>query len=265
MFTIKYITSGLLGDVFHVLYVVKMMYQVTGKKGDLFFTNNIAQYGGEAFKRDLHNTVSELENVLLQQEYINSVGFLDDHKSVGEFINLNDWRKYLHMDVGCNSHERFCWLDLLSVVYKIPRDPSCWLTCNGLTERFVNKNIIHHSMVRYNPLFPWERILTNKQFVFVTCDKAEYDNFAYRNLVNKCEVLQTIDDMLCAIKSCRFFVGNQSSPAAMAIALGRPCLISLYVVDASWYRQRDWCKGRCFWYLDHTNKYMDVDKLMTLL
>lgn len=253
--SIKYIVGGKIGDLFHVLYVVERIYETTGKKGDIYLTNNL-DYGGDRFSRDLETTYVELKPILYQQEYVASLNILDDDNCIDtseNVINLNIWRRQNNVTKD--------WLGLLSMVYHIARTPCSWLAFDQVSSVFLNQNIIHHSMTRYNPSFPWEVTLKNKNFLFITCNPKEYHEFPFKHMC-KLVLLSDIQEMICALNSCKFFVGNQSSPAAMAVALGKKCLISLYFVDAHTYKQRDWCNGKCFWFLDPKNKYLDVDKIL---
>src|SRR4029078_3645796 len=51
----------------------------------------------------------------------------------------------------------------------------------------------------------------------------EYNDFPFKNLV-PLDLKQTLNEVVVAINSCRFFVGNQSSPLAIAASLGKNLL-----------------------------------------
>lgn len=257
--TITYVGSGRMGDFIHSLYIVKVMFETTGLKGDVFITND-RRYGGEPFSRDIMLSFKELDPIMKQQDYVNRFELLlDDNFILGKrnIVNLNMWRMKLHQND---------WLHHLAACYNIPRNPSHWLTYKGDGgKKYAGRCIMHCSDIRTNHEFPWERILTKQNnFVFITSNPKEYEAFKYKHLVPM-ELVGTLEDMIGAIAHCKFFVGNQSAPAAIAVALEKPCLLSLYHLDARSYIQTDWCKRRCFWYVNDRTKYINVDVLQSYI
>jgi ADP-heptose:LPS heptosyltransferase len=104
--------------------------------------------------------------------------------------------------------------------------------------------------------------LRHNKCIFVTCDRKEYDDFPYKNLVPLDEH-NTLQSMTKAIFSCKCFVGNQSSPLALAVAMGKPCLAELFTADAPSYMQMDYCNERCWWYLDRNKHFLhNIDSYM---
>ena len=216
-----YLCSGRLGDFIHCLWVIKRIFDITGKKGKVLLTET---YGGDIFGNGLENTFNELESIVTNQPYIDSFEFHDnlyENKIVN--INLNLWRKL--------EGEGLHWFNKLSKTYNLNWQPTSgviekWIDVGKTNEMFNTFHdivVVHQSLVptRINPSFPWNEILQNNKCIFVTCNKNEYDQFSHKHLVN-CHLAHDLDEMFSIINSCKFFCGNQSSPLAIAVALGKP-------------------------------------------
>jgi hypothetical protein len=66
--------------------------------------------------------------------------------------------------------------------------------------------------------------------IFLTSEIKEYEKFEYKNLVNV-HVATNLSEMSEIISGCKAFCGNQSSPLALASALGKTCYCQLYILD----------------------------------
>jgi hypothetical protein len=253
----NYICGGKLGDLIHVLWVVRRYYELHGVQGNIFLTND-SEHGGDTFSRPLDETYNELMPLLALQPYIASVQMLIGPLSE-PIINLNEWRQFLSYGN---------WFDILSVTYSLPlpqnkvskwieypKEPlSKWSTCV----------VIHRSLQRHNDQFPWEDIVRNHECVFVTSNVAEYEAFPWKHMV-KCHVAKDIYEMTGIIANSCFFIGNMSFPLAIAVSLGYPCLAELYYGDADMYISAPMCDGKMFWFLEPCKLFtMGMDKYLPL-
>lgn len=225
MNTLTYVVGGRLGDFIHVLWVVKRNWEITGKKGVIIMSHT---KGGDRFTRGLQSTYEELKDVVEAQSYVEKLT-LEDDKNSEHIINLNKWRntKFLF---------KTDWITMLSKTYEldiIDRGP--WMeTSVSLQNEWRDTVAIHQSTGRIDPSFPWDSIIQKNKCVFVTCSEIEYEKFAHKDKV-PCKIVNDLKEMIQIIGSAKAFCGNQSSPLAIAVALGKSCYCQLYGKDAASY------------------------------
>ena len=231
--TAAYLVGGKLGDVFHTLWVVKRVWEIDGIKGVIVFSD---RFGGDVFSRGLHNTWQDCKQIIESQEYIQEC-LVDDGRWTPDGLNsskvifLNAWRKNKYVS-------RIDWTSLLSMVYGIPREDPCkgWIKYTGESRDSINGIplndvvVVHQSLQRINKEFPWKAILSSNNCVFLTSELKEYDSFEYKHLVNV-HIATNLSEMTEIISGCKAFCGNQSSPLALAAALGKTCYCQLYILD----------------------------------
>lgn len=240
---INYLCGGRLGDFIHALYVIMCNYKSKGIKGNIYITDNLA-YAGDCFSCPLSQTFSELYPIVIQQEYIQHFSiYKDEHIDV----NLNLFRHYPRL-----YHDS--WLEIMANRFHVPLLEEPWIK---ITDKNINyKDIIlihqshHHS--RYIPQFIqlMEMITYKNKCLFITCNPVEYDNFPLKHRI-PLELKSTLEEMYDAINGCKLFIGNQSSPLAMAYSLGKPILCQLTegrFYDKKHYKELNWMGpyGNCF-------------------
>ena len=247
-----YVSSGRLGDVIQVLGVIHARWKAGFGKG-IFMISEDPRLRGDTFNFGLEATYVDLGGLLAHQEYIESFHM---HRTGDMFpeklINLSAWR-YVNGG-GAN------WIQMLERVYNVtfPSPSGPWLKAPSLSPidqlLFHGKVAIHRSYMRHhNELFPWEAIVTLNPCVFVTCNMKEYEGFAWKDKVEVYHA-KNLSEYAGAIASSRFYVGNQSSPSALAWALGKRCLIELYQPCAHMYMNPN-----IMWYLnDVQNNLVDT-------
>lgn len=237
-----FVIGGRLGDFIHMLYVVKCI--VNNKNAARVYITDRIEYGGDGFSNGLLQTYTELCPVIKTYcPYVKSYEMLGQNDSLPfQYINMNTWR-------ASNLLYKADWLTLLSSHYNIPNTPDNWMSSLAETNTHLSETIIvHHSTVRFNPGFPWEEILSCNKCIFVTSNVDEYNMFPYKHYLSLHSV-QSLEQLTRLIDGCKFFIGNQSSPAAFAVALGKPCLLSLTYPDCSGYMQDSFCNNQCYWFL----------------
>lgn len=219
--TINYITGGRLGDMMHALLVIKQNYVTSGKKGNLFL---FVGKGGDGFSFHLEKVYKDTKDLILFQEYINSYSIYN-----GEHIdvNLNDWRKSPLL-------YRENWINILTKTFNLSTPPSeNWLSYTTNPD-YKDFTIIHRTYYRNNHLFPWQHIIDNEKCLFVTTNIEECKLFN-KTFSVECLAVNSISELALVINSGKKFVGNMSSPLAIAHALGKPRLAELCNTDQVHY------------------------------
>lgn len=223
-----YVCGGMLGDLIHALVVIHDRWTLTGKKGELRITDN-SFYGGDLFAHEITETYVDLSPVICAQPYISKFVVSHDRMPVRPEMNLNMWRQR----VNGNS-----WIDLLQVTYDIPfLNPSGpWMYVPRSQDELPTRGkiVIHRSTKRHNPHFPWDYITQHNDCIFVYNDPSEYEDFPYHDRVPGVHA-PTFATLTQYIADARGFVGNQSAPAALAWALGKPIFVELFHVDKKPY------------------------------
>jgi hypothetical protein len=246
---LTYIVGGRLGDFIYAMYVVKAKCKETGKKGRVFLSER-KEWLCEPMARSLEETYAELKPLVMHQEYIHDFEIYTGSEVDKFDYNLNLWRKY---------HGQVEWLTMLQQVYELrDTDRGPWIVCPPSEIKTLSVPLVHRSLRRANASFPWRRLVSHMQCVFLTSDTEEYTGFPGKDLIG-CALCKDLSEMVGCIDRCTFFVGNQSAPLAIAAALGKPFLAVLcnapITTDTVMYmhRQKDINE---FWYLDTENMYI---------
>lgn len=240
---IYYVSSGKLGDFFNTLYIIKNIYENTGKKGVLYITNF------NFFTFSIERTYYELLDIVLEQEYIEDFilnnsytleNFKNDFKN--DFINLTEFYKspFLY---------NFNWIDIFTKQHNLESisNPINWLKINKINDKFKDKILIHSKNEELLCDTLYQCINKNK-CIFITCNKKEYNNFPYKDILESYYICEDLNEMLIAINSCKFFIGSQSSPLACAVAMGKNCLCKLYnIVDKIHYMGMESYNPNFYW------------------
>ena len=217
---VSYLHSGALGDLIHCLYVIKVKYLLTGKRGNLYLKNGF-------FTRDVSQTYSDIKNIIEKQEYISQVCLYNN-----EHIDIN-------LDIFRSSPSLYHidWLTNLSQVFNIPLISMSWMK-SFRSFKSNNKILINRSRNRQIANFPWEAIVKKNKCAYVTFNVDDYNAFPYKEDVELIKV-ENFSEMIEIIGNCKFFIGNQSAPLALSYALGKPCFGELYEPDAKLYTGLD--------------------------
>ena len=217
----NFIARGNLGDLIHQLWVIKTMYQITGKKGRLLLTDKDSGPFTGYFMKDLKDVSEELKPILLKQEWLSECDVLNAEYT--DVIDLSDWRNtnYVHNK---------SWTDLLSLTYNLPiaEKESSWLNIEFKDASYSDLIIIHESVnqERKTDKFPWEEIIKNNKCLFVYFDDSTLENFKFNHLVRH-HKMKDVEECCIILNSCKFYVGNLTSVTAMAHAIGVPRLVEL--------------------------------------
>lgn len=255
---LNYVIGGRLGDFLHLLYVVMCKYETTGAKGHIYMTND-PKWGGDHFGQNYIQTYNELYDIVMDQPYIESFSILTNQQ-VNFDLNLNDFRR---SPVAFKSQ----WFELLSKTFNHPIIKKPWIQ---LSDRYYDPKykdmvLVHrvpHSYRHIPQFIPiLSQILKSNRCLFITCNEQEYSEFPLSNMVSM-EKVSTIGDMFTAINSCKFFIGNQSSPLVLAVSLYKPALAELvapefYVFTETYY-------DPFYWVSQTANRLQGINKYLSL-
>ncbi len=262
---INFIAGGMMGDFIHSLYVVKNICEKRGCKANLYLTDS-----GDKWKKGLLTAHADLEALVMAQPYINRfrTGFGDLNEA--QCYNLNNWRQAVATTHSTTGKYDKCWSEVLSQYYgfEIPKEHA-WLepkmkVSDGLKE--TNYVVIHRSKHHHNSAFPWENIIHSiqKQIVFLTSDISEWEAFPFKNDKIDVSVVQSIQDMVTVMEPCRFFIGNQSAPFALASALDVPRLCELDHDPAPFYIGEEKYSKNISWWLNPQTKHFSENAFVRI-
>ena len=245
---LTYVSGGHVGDLIHVLYVIAANFIETGKKGILYLTEN-EKYKSEPFYMGIEQTFQDTLNLISSQVYIQDYEILTDETLLpNTFINLNKWR-----DAPFDRE----LLKVFQVTYCLPLLTNPWLKVNT-NDIYKDYIVVHRSMHRQSDLFPYKQIVEHNKCLFICGDMEEYITFPYKSKL-PVKLCKTIEEMAIIINSCKFFVGNQSCPLAIAYALKKPAL-GFLSTELLFYGQTSWNKD-FYWIAINGEMSSNIQKL----
>lgn len=216
---LNFICGGLLGDFIQCLFAVKHLCQTHQVKANLYVTDNL-WFGGDKFKYTIDKVFADLAPVVLQQEYINNFDIFNNQTN--ELINLNKFRQSPLL-----YHNN--WTEFLQHTFNFTFTPPYqWVTIKETNQIFNDKILIHRSLKRHKPDFPFQQIINKyqNQLMFISHDINEYNAFPFKDQIQYYQTANLIE-MYAAINSCKFFIGNQSSPYTLASSIDKLRVLEL--------------------------------------
>lgn len=224
---LNFIAGGLMGDFIHSLAACKNICLKEKAKANLYISNG---YFADPFRYGVEKAYKDTYEMIDYQDYISSYKILEGEKN-GDMINLNLWRKEVHKtyaEIGCYNKN---WTTLLSDTFSYKFTDYKWLSVPPIDSKTNGRILIHRSRQRHNSAYPDYIKSLTEQPLFITTSISEYELYEFKHL---CEVylVNTITEMAIAIASCKLFIGNQSSPFALASALDINRVCELDNIDA---------------------------------
>ncbi len=214
MAKISVLISGKLGDLIHSLYVCNVLHKHFANKCVIYMTDSV-----EPFENGLKNTFMELYESIKMQPFCEE--FKIWHGEPVE-VNTTLFRR-------SNLLYKTCWREIFNENFDTPIITGAWLEYHS--PKILNNTLIISR--RYK--LPMSDTAKNvylkyiEQFdnVIFLGSQHDYDLF---DLKTYCQLVTplTIDDWLFYIKSSGLFIGNQSSPLAMALALDVNVIAELF-------------------------------------
>jgi len=259
-----YVSSGLLGDFINSLYIIKKNYELTNKKGVL----RISNFKNSEFTFPLTQTYYELIPIITSQIYIEEFIIDESSRSI-EDININNSETYINLRGWDKSYDLYKthWLNIFTNYYSLQHiSPTVkWLEHSNDSNKFKDCILIHNNKGELNDFTL--NILLKNNCIFITCNEKEYNNSPYKNKVSSCYICEDLFDLFTCINNCKFFIGSQSSPLAIAYALGKRCLGELIGGDMFHYVGMEKYNEDFFWVsnnnilsgnINELNKYLVI-------
>jgi len=224
-----FISGGYLGDFIHSLFAVKHICKKLGTKAELYITDDHS-FGGDIFRNGLKNTYEELCSIITKQDYIHSFNIYKGQRESKDLVNLNVFRQHPNL-------YKTTWTKIMCDTFEldVPNDYA-WINFEYKNITLKDYVVIHRSnkSVRYDPLFNWDKLFREeKNFILMGSDD-EYDMFPYKDKVIRWGNL-TLFENFTLISSCKKFIGNQSSPFAIANSLDVPRILEVSPIESNFY------------------------------
>jgi hypothetical protein len=216
---IVYISGGLLGDFVHQLSVINEIFLKTGRKGILYIANDI---GGENFSFGLSKTYEDTYKLITSQNYIHSYKIY--HNEPYD-INLSSWRKS-NVEIGWDkiffNNYRISWG--VHPWINVPYEDQWKDTVFVSTTSYRNPYNINYSQLfkEYGPSIKFIDLSDKETTLFKNSNKIDTLNL-YKP--------KDIYELCIAIKSCKLFIGNYSSPLAFAYGMHKKSVVCMFHVD----------------------------------
>ena len=206
-----YVCTGMLGDFIHQLSVIYEKFRETGRQGKLYL------YGDE-FSTGRMNTFKDTYDIIVSQNYIDSYHMVKEDVPLPSYdYNLSEWRRSQLL-----YHDN--WSIIFNSVYSIPWGSHKWLSL-PVDHTWNDRIVISSSISRFVPHINYKQIYETykDKIIYVTQNEKEYYHFTSHVGLNiPLYTPSTLYEYWIIIHSCKKYIGNLSSPLAVAIALHKP-------------------------------------------
>jgi hypothetical protein len=260
-----FLCSGRLGDFFHQLYSVKTVCNNLKETAHIVIGDDCIHeeihHGQCSFWNSLENAVGELKPLLLSQDYIEIVEHFSDH-NIEDF----DYKPAFYRKSDLLFQKN--WTEIYSHEFnlELPTTHTPWIKVEG-DLRFKDKVVIHRTR-KENPygfsdrcthLIDWESLVRENDCVFVGYTEIEYNIFkrnfpSVANLI-EFEIAVSHLQMASILKGAKYFIGNQTSPLALAFSMQVPILAELSYEDSPHYERENIYFKDFSWVSNSTKSY----------
>jgi glycosyltransferase involved in cell wall biosynthesis len=261
---IRFLCSGRLGDFVHQLYSVKRICEERGEKAHIVVGGDEI---GEAmnFSKPTPEAVEDLKDLLYSQNYIQEI---EAYSGQGDESFDYFPSKYRN----CPLLWKSCWTSIHNDFFNLSSEYNYgpWLKVDP--DPKMNGKIIIHRARKVNPhgypdrctdIIDWDHLIQNNDCVFIGFETWQYELFVQEispESIIKLEfiVYDSILEFCRAIAGGKMFIGNQSSPLAMAQVLDVPRLGELSNGDSFHYAGEEKYFPKMKWVSDsHSNWIVD--------
>jgi FkbM family methyltransferase len=237
-----------LGDFFHALYAVKCVSGIS----------NSDVYIGGNFPNDIHEVYNDIYSKVMSQPYINKFLIYDGLTPISNsMLNFRQSKKLY------TTHWYDIYQSMFNIKNKYENEPWLYNLDNDDFKSYSDTVIIHFSKKRYHHIYDevLKDVLLNNKCLFISSDESEYQNFKFKSLVEfkKC----TFSELYSIINNCKFFVGNQSMPLALAHGLYKSHLGFLFGVDSIHYE--DSINPNYFWINSNRRCSQNFNEMKTII
>ena len=238
---IKFLCCGRMGDFFHQLYSVRRICEMRGEKAHITIGGDEISPASDFYK-PIYQAVEDLKPLLYLQEYIEAV-----EPYLGQ--DLSDFEYYPSKYRDSPLLFKSCWTDIHNNLFSLEEKYTYgkWINVDP-DYRFERKVLINRSK-KTNPhgypdrcteIIDWNYLVENNDCIFIAFDRDQYQVFLDEispNLIKKLEFIlyDSVVDFCRSIAGCKFFIGNQSAPLAIAQSLNVPRLGELSNGDSVHY------------------------------
>lgn len=255
----------MLGDFIHSMAAIKNICEREQAKANIYISDNIRVFGGDYWKLSIEKTFYDLYELIKEQPFVNKFEICD-YVFNKPYININNWRIHIARTHASQRYYSESWSEILSSAfnYKMPTEYK-WLTYDKADSNTKNKIVIHRSLHRHNPSFDWIKVLEQikEEVLFLTSSEAEWLNFPYKHYDNITpKIVDTVSEMASCINGCKFFIGNQSAPFALASALDIPRLVELDIEPSPFYMPESKYSENISWYLNEISNHFSKNSLI---
>jgi hypothetical protein len=238
---IKFLCCGRMGDFFHQMYSIKRICEVRGEKAHLVIGGDEISPASD-FSKPLDQAVRDLKSLLDAQEYIGKVEYYSGQ-------NLEEFDYYPSRYRNSPLLFKSCWTNIHNDLFGLEEnyDYGSWINVEpdyGLGRKVLinrsKKTNSHGYPDRCTNIIDWNYLIENNECIFIAFDPDQYRVFLDEispSLIQKLEfaLYDSVLDFCRAISGCKFFIGNQSAPLAIAQALNVPRLGELSNGDSVHY------------------------------
>lgn len=214
---ISYISGGLLGDFVYQLSIIQEVYLKTGRKGILYISNKT----GDNFRFGLERTYQDTYQIVTSQPYILEYKI---HQYEPVDINLSIWR-YNNIEMP--------WDQIFFNSFHIQWGKHPWITVpydNKWKDIVLVTTTSYHAVhnIDYSTLFKEY----GAQLQFMDLSEKETELFKKTYAIEPV-LYKPLDlyEMCIAIKSCKLFIANYSSPLAFAYGMHKPSIVGMCYSD----------------------------------
>lgn len=250
---IKFLCCGRMGDFFHQLYSVKRICEMKGEKAHITIGGDEISPASDFYK-PVDQAVEDLKPLLYLQNYIDKV---DSY--TGQ--DLSDFDYYPSRYRDSPLLFKSCWTNIHNNLFGLDEkypygpwvkvEPNYSLGGKVLINRSKKTNP-HGYPDRCTGIIDWNYLIENNECIFIAFDRDQYQVFLEEispNLIKKLEFVlyDSVVDFCRSIAGCKFFIGNQSAPLAIAQSLDVPRLGELsngdsvhYVGEEKFFPRMNW-------------------------
>jgi hypothetical protein len=200
------LVSGKLGDLIHSLWVCHHLYHRKGIKSNILMTDNI-----EKFEYGLVPTYNELYHIVSAQEYCYQFNLYNQ-----EPIDYDTTRfrksPYLY---------RACWTEILCQSFFEGDSPKlgAWIKIDSVPNKRIVISRRYKNEMTPSVIALYDKATSDEENEVVFLGSMhDYNLFPFKHRI-PIIIPETIDDWFQEISKSMLFIGNQSSPLAMASAL----------------------------------------------
>lgn len=199
------LVSGKLGDLFHSLWVCHHLYHKHGLESNVYMSDHV-----EKFENGLVPTFNELHDIIISQVWCSDFTIWG-----GENIEIDttQFRKSQLL-------YRACWTEIMCQTFFTGDSPilGSWINVEAETKDRLVINRRYKNEASTNIISFYEQHIDSATETIFLGSERDYELFPLRD---KCTLVipENIHQWLTTIASSTLFIGNQSSPLAMASAL----------------------------------------------